>query len=43
VLIVVMLVTNNPKIKPMATKFWEEKIAPKLPKKKAKEGTANGK
>ncbi len=43
VLIAVMLVTNNPKIKPMATKFWEEKIAPRLPKKKAKEGTANGK
>ena len=43
VLIVVMLVTNNPKIKPMATKFWDEKIAPKLPKKNAKEGTANGK
>ena len=43
VLIVVMLVTNNPKIKPMATKFWNEKIAPKLPQKKGKEGTANGK
>ena len=43
VLIVVMLVTNNPKIKPLATKFWDEKIAPKLPKKNAKEGTANGK
>ena len=43
VLIVVMLVTNNPKIKPMMQKFWDEKIAPKLPKKNAKEGTANGK
>ncbi|MBR5537852.1 MAG: branched-chain amino acid ABC transporter permease [Clostridia bacterium] len=43
VLIVVMLVSNNPKIKPMAEKIWGEKIAPKLPKKKAKEGTANGK
>lgn len=43
VLILVMLVTNNPKIKPAMTKFWDEKIAPKLPKKKAKEGTANGK
>ena len=43
VLIVVMLVTNNPKVKPMVTKFWNEKIAPKLPGKKAKEGTANGK
>ena len=43
VLIVVMLVTNNPKIKPMATKFWNEKIAPKLPGKKGKEGVVNGK
>ena len=43
VLILVMLVTNNPKIMPMVTKFWSEKIAPKLPKKNAKEGTANGK
>ena len=43
VLIAVMLVTNNPKIKPMMQKFWDEKIAPKLPKKNAKEGTANGK
>jgi len=43
VLILVMLVTNNPKIKPMATKFWQEKIASKLPKKTAKEGTVNGK
>jgi len=43
VLIVVMLVTNNPKIKPMATKFWSEKIAPKLPGKKGKEGVVNGK
>ncbi len=43
VLIVVMLVTNNPKIKPMMQKFWNEKIAPKLPKKNAKEGTTNGK
>ena len=43
VLIVVMLVTNNPKIKPMMQKFWDEKIAPKLPKKTRKEGTANGK
>jgi branched-chain amino acid transport system permease protein len=43
ILMAVMLITNNPKIKPMAEKFWNEKIAPKLPKKKAKEGTANGK
>jgi len=43
VLIVVMLVTNNPKIKPMMTKFWEEKIAPKLFKKNDKEGVVNGK
>ena len=43
VLIVVMLVTNNPKIKPMATKFWNEKIAPKLPGKNGKEGVVNGK
>ena len=43
VLIVVMLVTNNPKIKPMATKFWNEKIVPKLPGKKGKEGVVNGK
>ena len=43
VLIVVMLVTNNPKIKPILQKFWDEKIAPKLPKKNRKEGTANGK
>ena len=43
VLIVVMLVTNNPKIKPMATKFWNEKIVPKLPGKKRKEGVVNGK
>ena len=43
VLIVVMLVSNNPKIKPMLKKFWDEKLAPKLSKKNAKEGTANGK
>ncbi len=43
VLIVVMLISNNPKIKPILNKFWEEKVAPKLPKKKAKEGDANGK
>ena len=43
ILMAVMLITNNPKIKPMAEKFWNEKIAPRLPKKKAKEGTANGK
>ena len=43
VLIVVMLVTNNPKIKPILQKFWDEKIAPKLPKKNRKEGPANGK
>ena len=43
ILMAVMLITNNPKIKPMAEKFWNEKIAPKLPKKKAKEGTTNGK
>ena len=43
VLIVVMLVTNNPKIKPMATKFWNEKIAPKRPGKRGKEGVVNGK
>ncbi|MDD7312198.1 MAG: branched-chain amino acid ABC transporter permease [Clostridia bacterium] len=43
VLILVMLVTNNPKIKAMMVKFREEKQAPRLPKKKAKEGDANGK
>ena len=43
VLILVMLVTNNPKIKAMMVKFREEKLAPRLPKKKAKEGDANGK
>ena len=43
VLIVVMLVSNNPKIKPMAAKLWQEKIVPKLPKRARKEGTANGK
>ena len=43
VLIVVMLATNNPKIKPMLQKFWNEKIAPKLPGKNGKEGTENGK
>ena len=43
VLILVMLVTNNPKIKPILQKFWGEKIAPKLPKKNRKEGPANGK
>ena len=43
VLIVVMLVSNNPKIKPMLKKFWDEKLAPKLSKKNAKEGTENGK
>ena len=43
VLILVMLVTNNPKIKAVMVKFREEKLAPRLPKKKAKEGDANGK
>ncbi len=43
VLILVMLVTNNPKIKAMMVKFREEKLSSRLPKKKAKEGDANGK
>ncbi len=43
VLIVVMLVSNNPKIKPAITKFWNEKFASKRSKKNAKEGDANGK
>ena len=42
VLILVMLVSNNPKIKPTITKIWTEKVAPKF-KKSAKEGKNNGK
>ena len=41
VLILVMLVSNNPKIKPAMSKIWTEKLAPKF-KISAKEGTVNG-
>lgn len=42
ILMAVMLISNNPRIKPMLKKLWEEKLAPKLPGKNGKEDTANG-